>query len=389
MRKKTDLWKITKLMGRMNQIDFPAYQREPTIWTLAAKQRLVDSIVREFDIAAIYLYRHEDGQWDCVDGRQRLSAIRSFFGESQGEGTDNGFAYKVMNEIFEDAKHPYRSLEGQKYEVILERASQGCADAQAFKEALEEYPVTVVELSDSAVPEEFNLQFTRLNLGQLIISGEKLHAMVGELRDLCFGDLGQHAFLSGIRIPTRRFAREQLAAQILAQVFMVEESRREAGARRFARIRHLDLQRLFKLHASIGAQESEWIDRVRRVMDLLAEQLDNLPVLKSRSIVLSLVLLAYERSVDSEETALELTEFARVFVGRLRWQVALGLDVDSEYRYLIDFQRHLTQASVERYSVEARATELERSFDYWREHRELVNDREYRENHEGKCPEIG
>ena len=47
-------------------------------------------------------------------------------------------------------------------------------------------------------------------------------------------------------------------------------------------------------------------------------------------------------------------KFLEEFLGRLRWQVEKGLDVDPEYRYLIDFQRHVTQASVEKPAVDAR-----------------------------------
>ena len=388
MRKNTSLWTIAELMGRVNQIDFPEYQREPTIWTRAAKQRLVDSIVRQFDISALYLYQHHDELWDCVDGRQRISAIRSFLSGNPNDVEDNGFAYKVMNEIFDEEDHPFRNLEDQSYDNISQLANEGNEVARLFVESIMEYPVTVVILSDSAVPEEFNLQFTRLNLGQLIISGEKLNAMVGELRNLCFDDLGQHDFLSSIDIPTRRYAREQLAAQIVAQVIANEESRRDDTDVTFARVRHLDLQRLFKLHSTLGPGEREWMARLRHVMDLLAAQVEVLPSLRSRSIVLSLVLLAYEQGINGEYDARELAEFAACFVGRLKWQVGLGIDANDEYRYLNDFQRHLTQASVERYGIRERANELNRSFAYWREHRQLIGDQEYRLNRDGQEPQV-
>ena len=312
-----------------------------------------------------------------------------FFGDNPEDREDTGFVYRVMNEIFDDADHPYKTLDEMSYAEIQKRADDNDEVAASFKETLEDYPVTVVELSDSALPQEFNLQFIRLNLGQLIISGEKLHAMVGELRDLCFDDLGKHPFLSGIHIPTRRYAREQLAAQIIAQVFALEESKRAGREREFVRIRHLDLQRLFKEHANIGirdAEENTQIERVRRVLDLLNGQLDNLPTLRSRSIVLSLVLLAYERGIDNKDDARQLAKFASSFVGRLKWQVRRGLDVYQEYRYLIDFQRHLTQASVEKHGIFERARELEESFDHWRRTGSLKGDQEYRE-HYRKEPE--
>ena len=282
MQKKTSLWKISKLMERINNVEFPEYQREPTVWTRAAKRRLVDSIVRQFDISALYLYRHEEEYWDCVDGRQRISAIRSFLGDNPEDKDDDGFTYHVMNEIYEDERHPYVDFHDLSFKEIKKRAKGGDKTAAAFQKSVENYLLTVVELSKTSVPEEFNLQFTRLNLGQLIISGEKLNAMVGDMRKLCFEQLGKHAFLSGINIPTRRYAREQLAAQIVAQVFEIETSKRDFGEREFARIRHLDLQSLFKRHATIGREERGWIERLTGVMDLLADNLDALPELRSR-----------------------------------------------------------------------------------------------------------
>ena len=63
--------------------------------------------------------------------------------------------------------------------------------------------------------------------------------------------------------------------------------------------------------------------------------------------MLSLVLLAYEEEVSTPADAEQLAGFATQFVGRLRWQVselASGRGVDESYRYLLDFQKHLTQA---------------------------------------------
>ena len=93
-----------------------------------------------------------------------------------------------------------------------------------------------------------NLIFNSLDLtwGVIINSGEKLNAMVGDLRDTCFDDLGQHGFLQVVSIPERRFAREQTAAQILAQVFSCESNRRLDDSVEYARTRNVDLQRMFK-----------------------------------------------------------------------------------------------------------------------------------------------
>ena len=395
MQKRTSFWRISKLRQKIHQISFPEYQREPSIWHRSAKQRLIDSIVREFDIASVYFYDNGDDTWDCVDGRQRIAAIMSFLNENDHDAEDAGFPYKVMNEIYDDEQdHAFAPLSGRSFSEINTAAERGDATAVGFVRTLIQYQLTVVELYDSARAEEFNLQFTRLNLGAIINSGEKLHAMVGELRDICFGELAENRFLASIDIPTRRFAREQLAAQIVAQVIAIEQTQAAARVREFARVRHMDLQKLFKDNTQVSPETRTWVARVGLVMNLLAEQSDSgsLPVLRSRAIVLSLVLLAYEEEISTPDEAEQVARFATQFVGRLRWQVselASGIGVDESYRYLLEFQKHLTQANVEKPAVKARVECLEDAFHSWCEtDGHLPGDNEYRQNHSGAQPEV-
>ena len=371
MQKHTSFWTIAELEKKIHQISFPEYQREPSIWLRSAKQRLIDSIVREFDIASVYFYDKGDDTWDCVDGRQRIAAIMSFLNENAHDTEDAGFPYKVMNEIYDDDQdYAFAPLNGRSFSDINNAASCGDATAEGFVRTLKQYQLTVVELCDSARAEEFNLQFTRLNLGAIINSGEKLNAMVGELRDICFNELAENPFLASIDIPTRRFAREQLAAQILAQVIAIEQARAADRVREFTRVRHMDLQKLFKDNTQVSPETRTWVTRIGLVMNLLAEQSDSgsLPVLRSRAIVLSLVLLAYKEDISSPADAERVARFATHFVRLLRSQVsqlASGRGVDDSYLYLLEFQKHLTQASVEKPAVKARAECLERAFECW------------------------
>ena len=55
MDKKVESWSVQDLREHFSQIDFPEYQREPNLWTLVEKQRLIDSMMRRFDIASLYL----------------------------------------------------------------------------------------------------------------------------------------------------------------------------------------------------------------------------------------------------------------------------------------------------------------------------------------------
>ena len=221
MIKEIYSWKVDKLVKMHSMIGFPEYQRESTVWNRRAKQRLVDSILRQFDIACLYFYREDSTFVECIDGRQRIAAIMSFLGKNQADSEDNGFPLRVSNEIYDDESFKYADLDGLTYGELQGRAADGNGIARSCVKDFSNYEMTVVELSDSKEPAEFNLQFTRLNLGMILNSGEKLNAMIGNMRELCFGTdgLGSHTFLAEIRIPIRRFAKEQVAAQILAQAF--------------------------------------------------------------------------------------------------------------------------------------------------------------------------
>ena len=379
MEKSIENWPIKKLREMYSQIDFPEYQREPNLWSPTEKQRLIDSIIRHFDIASLYFYRHESGSFDCVDGRQRIGTIMSFLGSDQDDGSD--FRFRILNEIYDEQEPNFRALEGKSFADIDQLARQSDDPvAREFVESLLNYRLNVVILSESNRSEEFNLQFTRLNLGAIINSGEKLHAMVGDLRKVCFDQLGNHPFLQATSIPTRRFAREQVAAQILAQVFSLAESKS------YARTRHIDLQRLFKLKSNLDEGERETIERVSELLDRLNLAFGRHSPLRNRAITVSTVLLAWELELETQQDADDVAFFIDEFVRTLNWQVKQGLSMDPAYHYLSDFQRNITQASAESSSVAARAKTLQEEFDRWRHSIEFTGDAEWIERHPGSDP---
>lgn len=380
MRKDTDSWPVHKLAEIHTTISFPEYQRESTVWNRRAKQRLIDSMLRQFDIACLYFYREHSTAVECIDGRQRIAAIMSFLGANDADLEDNGFPLRVSNEIYEDEKFRYAELDGLTYDQIDERARTGNDLAKDFVNDFNSYQMTVVELSDSRDPAEFNLQFTRLNLGMILNSGEKLNAMIGNMRELCFGNngLGEHAFFAEIRIPTRRFAREQVAAQVLAQAFSWLDKRE------FTSTRHFDLQKFFKQHRNLVVDRDGRVGTVRATLDRLAHAFESPGVLRNRAITVSVVLLAIELELDAQRTQ-ELAEFVEQFLCRLRWQAKKGFRIDPAYQYLMDFNKHVTQASVERSAVSARAVFLRDGFVHWQKAHTVIGDKEYRES-EGSDP---
>lgn len=382
MQKRVDTWTVSSLLEVINLVHFPEYQREPNLWGLVEKQRLIDSMSRKFDIASLYFYEHDDDTIDCVDGRQRIGAITDFLGNNPAS-KDNSFSFRVMNEIEEDEEPLFLDLDGKSMVQIREEASSGNSGAQEFVKRIEEYELAVVNLSGGGEGgSEFNLQFTRLNLGTIINSGEKLNAMVGELRDLCYegGGLGSHPFLANTGIPTRRYAREQVAAQIIAQIFSVDEE----GI--CARTRHYDLQRLFKENAVLTPARKQTIERIERLLDHLNEGFAGVERLRSRAMVVSTVLLGWEWGIAGKQSAETLAEFVEELQCRLKWQMAKRLDVDPEYRYLVDFQRHVTQASVEPAAVTERARVMREEYQRWFDSEVLRGDEEWSQRNEGRRP---
>ena len=162
MKKKAELWTIDKLRKEFIKIDFPEYQREPNVWSRTAKQRLIDSILRRFDIASLYFYKDETEGQSCIDGRQRINAIMSFLNDNPEDDSDNGFSLKISNEIENDDDNQFRELDDLSWEDIGIAAGENNASAKAALERILDYKLTVVLLSEAAKPAEFNLQFTRL-----------------------------------------------------------------------------------------------------------------------------------------------------------------------------------------------------------------------------------
>lgn len=372
MRRSTGQLNIGQLQRDFLAIDFPEYQREPDVWSRDQKQRLIDSILRRFDISSIYLYKRDDAVLECIDGRQRLNAIMSFLGENDRDERDNGFAIRLQNEISDSLHTDFDEFNGFTFGELQEVRTMASQRAVA---AVLDYPLSVVYLSGAAEPDEFNLQFLRLNLGTLINAGEKLHAMVGSARDLLFdgGVLGAHPFFDEVRIPTRRFSKEVTAAQVLLQA----ESLDRAGD--FTRARHFDLQRFLKQQSALGSDSPVVVSLVE-VLDGLAASGGGLgDHIRNRAMTVSVVLLACRLEVRTPMKFAEFGEFVVAFLDRLRWQVRnmREYQVDTRYGYLVEFQRDLTQASVEKPAVVHRHETLKVQWDRWRTTHRLDGDDEY------------
>lgn len=369
MKREIRTWTIRQLQENYPRISFPEYQRQSNVWSIRHKERLIDSLARGFDISTIYLYEQDAGIFECIDGRQRLSSLAAFFGFKDSAISDQDFAFEISNEVIDDTdSHPFSDLAGKSWSDVvgLRNENPGGLAARFHQHMFDAYELTVVvmsELGDSG--HEFNLQFSRLNLGIALSSGERLNAMVGELRDACFGNgsLGEHDFLKRARIPTRRFAQEQLAAQILVQA--IEKS----ATGEFTRARLSDLMDMFKRNFKLSEDNVGVVGEVRATLDWLEDELSGSETyrLRNRASVLTVVLVGME--VRTEEQARVYKDFVSAFFEALS---VLDQDesdeaLDSEFvKDLEEFRLHMRQASVERSAVAARYNVLQK---WWGEYK--------------------
>ena len=211
MKTHHENWSIKKLTQNLDSIEFPEFQREPTIWKLDKKQRLIDSILRDFDISSIYFFKNKKKGYDCIDGRQRINAISSYLGLN-GDDDDNKFHLRIENEIYDD-KGKFVEADQKRFDKLDPK----------WKTIILDYNLNIVIIDKVEEENELNLLFLRLQIASVLNAGEKLHAMTGTMRDKIFYDISEHKYFSGISIPARRFALEQVASQIVINVFSKEK----------------------------------------------------------------------------------------------------------------------------------------------------------------------
>ena len=111
---------------------------------------------------------------------------------------DNKFRLTITNEIYDDGDK-FSKVDEKKYEDLLPE----------WQTQLLKYELNVVVIGEVTNEEELNLLFLRLQLGQILNAGERLHAMTGDMREYVFNNIGKHEFFHNIRIPYRRFARNK------------------------------------------------------------------------------------------------------------------------------------------------------------------------------------
>jgi len=365
---------IDWLSKNTNNIEFPEFQREPTIWKLDKKQRLVDSIFRRFDISSIYLFKRDDNKYDCIDGQQRINAIWSYLGINYTDH-DNNFHSKIENELFYD-KDFLIDVDQKRFEHLDEK----------YKKQFRDYELNIVFISKIDEEEELNLQFIRLQLGAPLRAGEKLNAMKGEMRDLVFNKAVdglielQYFTITGIR--KGRFGRQEVASQILLNAFSKKETDE------FHRSRFLDLQEFFKDKIKLSIEDKRLIEEIKATLEMISKHFKtNLIFINNKALAVSVYLFVSE--LIQLERVTEITDFMHFLIKFLKtkeWQISKGLDMNRAYREILNFQTSLTQAAGEKYAIQQRHDFWRAYFSYYQETKMIKGDEDFIKS-EGKKPD--
>ena len=150
---------IVGLYERGELILRPQYQRYFR-WSVEQKSKLIESILIGLPLPSFFMAQDESGNWEVVDGMQRLSTILDFMGELRGANvTQDG--YKRFDRLCDNLF--YLDAFGGKVWEDLSRRIQ--LDFKRTKIQL------IVLLRETSADAKFEL-FQRLNSGGTAISGQ-------------------------------------------------------------------------------------------------------------------------------------------------------------------------------------------------------------------------
>lgn len=183
-------------------IDLDAdYQREK-IWSSKQQEDLIDSILRDIDIPKIYLAKaaadeDEQFQYECIDGKQRMSTLLRFLTPEPSE--QQPLCVRLL-----EKKYTYKQLQ-REHSSIASRIDK-------FKLSF----VIYQPLDDEYIREIFR----RLQLGVRLNSGELLKTRTGTVRDFIYKEIGNNGpFFRHTNLSEKRFSRPFTLAQICVNSF--------------------------------------------------------------------------------------------------------------------------------------------------------------------------
>ena len=138
----------------------PNFQRGE-VWAVSKRQRLIDTILRNWHVPPIHVIETSSGVQEVLDGQQRLVAARDFF--------DNELA---VDGTIEPNDPQIKALDGMFFRDLPDK----------WRRQVESFPIRLIRISDYG-PEEPGELFFRLNQPANLTAAEARNAFYGPARE--------------------------------------------------------------------------------------------------------------------------------------------------------------------------------------------------------------
>jgi hypothetical protein len=326
------------------RIDIDAdYQREK-IWSREAQEKLIDSILQNIDIPKIYLARVKDSEnfdYECIDGKQRMATLLNFYKPEQIE--DKPLTVRIAAE-----RYSYKRLQ---------------EELPPLAQKIDDFELSFVIYPENLEEEFLREIFIRLQLGVRLNAGELLKTQLGTLRDFVYKEMGKEApFLRLTNLSERRFSRQFTLAQICINSF----ARNETGE--FVRARYVDLEDFFKEKYKLDKKDENLV-RIREVLKMMDKHFrESANSISSRAVAVSAYLFVEGLFVNDKSNLIpRFVEFFAFLLDEIKSNLKQLSDFERPANSLIleEFQKYISQASVEPYAIRRRDQFLDRAFKHY------------------------
>jgi hypothetical protein len=326
-----------------NKIIYNTEFQRGEVWDLSRKQKLIDSILRGYNINTIYLRQLSDGRYECLDGQQRLKTI--------------------LKEFLND-KFPINP----KITPEFNRETYFSELPEFLKSKIRNYSIyAIIFYTDK--DEETCKIFLRLQEGLPLNSAEKLNAIMGFLRNEIV-KLAKHPFMKKVSIRDYRFTHRYL----LAQAYLL------TLRNQICDVKFRNLQEMYNTYKNARAPQLV-SNTVKKVLNFLDREFgEDAGVIKYNADFISLYLLAKHLfdnyAIASEKVGLK--EFFITFSIKVGEVESSEIEENAPY---YDYKTYRKTSADSRNSIERRFNIIlskflefnpklqpkdpERNFNYW------------------------
>lgn len=314
---------LDKLYSRRNRYDLqPDFQRE-AVWTPTLEQKLLDTILKKWDIPKVYLNTLSDDNFEVVDGQQRFTTIYKFY--------DNEIA--LSKEFSEE-------YGGLYYDDLPDK----------IKDIFDDYEIDLVLLEETTDIELREL-FSRLQLGLALNTGEKLNAIHSKMRDFAKSLTEHNFFTKKIQIKNTRFSHLSISGQLCILAIKGIESHKFS-----------DIENLFNSNINFDVN-SEYGKRIKKIINLMDKIFpEENQIFRNRASITTIFTIINDLEKTgfdfNEENREKIYHFYEDFDDKLRRVVEKG--ADAEDVELVLYQSKVTQGADNKTSTSLRRNILTR-----------------------------